>query len=111
MKMVIGLGLVIGSLLWVPSAEAARCKKGQVYRPSLGVCQSKQAAVRAGVYRRSSGAARRSKIRPPKPKPAPVIIQQPAQTQSNWIVDYYTHVNDWAVKNRNSIIRSLGDVK
>ena len=102
MKLVIGLGIVIGSLVWVPSAEAARCKKGQVYRPSMGICQSKQAAIREGVYRRSSGAGRRSKVRAPKPKPPLVKTIAP---QTDWIVDYHYHVNDWAIRNRLQIIK------
>jgi hypothetical protein len=31
------------------AADAARCKQGQVYRPSIGVCQSKATAARQGV--------------------------------------------------------------
>lgn len=102
MRMVIGLGLVIGSLAWVPSAEAARCKKGQVYRPSMGICQSKQAAIREGVYRRSSGAGRRSKVRAPKAKPP---VARTTAPQTDWIVDYHYHVNDWAIRNRQQIIK------
>jgi hypothetical protein len=33
------------------AAEAARCAKGSIWRPSLGVCQSKARAAQAGVYR------------------------------------------------------------
>lgn len=32
-------------------ADAARCKSGQVFRPSAGACVSKASAIRAGVYR------------------------------------------------------------
>lgn len=32
-------------------AEAARCAKGLVYRPSINVCVSKASAIRAGIYR------------------------------------------------------------
>jgi hypothetical protein len=33
------------------AAEAARCPKGQIYRVSHGICQSKATAIRQGVYR------------------------------------------------------------
>ena len=102
MKLVIGLGLVIGALAWVPSAEAARCKAGQVYRISTGVCQPKREAIREGVYRRHSGAGRRAKVKKPKAKRAPVAVVAP---QTNWIVDYHHHVNDWALRNRAAIIK------
>lgn len=36
----------------VTEAEArSRCPLGKIYRPSQGVCQSKAAAIRQGVYR------------------------------------------------------------
>jgi len=102
MKLVISLGIIVGVLAWAPAAEAARCKKGQVYRPSIGICQPKREAIREGVYRRSSGAGRRAKVKKPKVKRAPVVVTAP---QTNWIIDYYQHVNDWAVKNRAAIIK------
>jgi hypothetical protein len=44
-------GVFYGVISASSPAEAARCKQGQIYRPSLGVCQSKAAAIRQGVYR------------------------------------------------------------
>jgi hypothetical protein len=36
------------------AAQAARCPLGEIYRPSRGVCVSKQQAIQAGVYRESA---------------------------------------------------------
>lgn len=73
-------------------AEAARCAKGSIYRPSLGVCQAKAKAP-AGVYRtRYARASIRHRTKRAKPvkavrvmhaaAPAPVVTASPAPVAS-----------------------------
>ncbi|MDP2358698.1 MAG: hypothetical protein Q8M31_21945 [Beijerinckiaceae bacterium] len=47
----IAAALASFAILAPTAAEAARCKQGQIYRVSQGVCVSKASAIRAGVYR------------------------------------------------------------
>ena len=97
----IGLG---AALMFGPgAAEAARCPQGKIYRPSLGVCQTKQAAIRQGVYRPRPKAV---KVRYAKPPRARTVRPGP-----NWIIDYHNHVQGWADRNRASIIRSLEHIQ
>ncbi|MBX9760675.1 MAG: hypothetical protein K2Y29_17985 [Beijerinckiaceae bacterium] len=45
-------GAVASFAFFAPlQADAARCKQGSIYRPSIGVCVSKASAQRAGIYR------------------------------------------------------------
>jgi hypothetical protein len=85
--------LVFGS----GAAEAARCSKGKIYRPSLGVCQSKQTAIRQGVYRPRPKAVRVRQVQPPRAR-----TTEPAP---GWVAEYHQHVQDWVEKNRASLIR------
>lgn len=45
------------------AAQAARCPLGEIYRPSRGVCVSKEKAIEAGIYK-GSGLSRDSTMRP-----------------------------------------------
>jgi hypothetical protein len=65
------LVLALAAGLYALPAEAARCPSGQVYRPSVGVCQSKAAAARQGVYKpRVARASIRHRLkRAPAPRP------------------------------------------
>lgn len=65
------------------AAEAARCPLGEIYRPSRGVCVSKQQAIQAGVYRGASqprielASASAPKIdETPTPKPRPQALME-----------------------------------
>lgn len=79
--MKIRLAILAGAaFLALPTAaEAARCAKGSIYRPSVGVCVSKASAIRAGIYRPRHAKAsikHRAKKRPPverasAPPPSP----------------------------------------
>jgi hypothetical protein len=47
----------LATLLFVAGsdvAQAARCPLGEIYRPSRGVCVTKEKAIQAGIYRGSS---------------------------------------------------------
>ena len=80
--------LVIGS----SAAEAARCPLGKVYRPTQGVCQSKQAAIRQGVYR-------------PKTNRVPRATTRPSSGAAHPDVVFHNHLHDWVVRNRQRLIR------
>ena len=77
------------------AADAARCKQGQIYRPSQGVCVSKVSAMRAGIYRpRVAKASIRHRVKKPPAKHAqglPVLA-----------CDYRCEVVLWAAKNRGT---------
>ena len=91
----IGVGAIL--MFGAGAAEAARCSKGKVYRPSLGVCQNKQVAIRQGVYRPRPKAAKVRHVQPPRAnttEPAP-----------DWVADYHQHVQDWVERNRASLIK------
>lgn len=75
-------GLAVGTMagLLAPSepAAAARCPLGQIYRPSLSICVSKDKAIAAGVYRAQAIASREAKAELTlRPKPRPQIDQAP----------------------------------
>lgn len=75
-------------------AEAARCAYGKVYRPSIGVCQHKAAAVRAGVYRpRYAKASVRHRYKRPPVRRAALPV----------VVTFEHHVYNWAYDNRRLI--------
>lgn len=99
------LAIGVGAFLLIGSnaAEAARCPQGKIYRPSMGVCQSKQAAIRDGAYRSRPKKVRVKYVRPPKAKTV--------KPSPNPIVDYHRHVQSWADRNRASIIRSLEHIQ
>jgi hypothetical protein len=45
---------VLATLLFVAGsdvAQAARCPLGEIYRPSRGICVTKERAIQAGIYR------------------------------------------------------------
>lgn len=75
---VVSLGLspiAVAALLvlsFTEIAAAARCPLGEIYRPSRGICVSKEKAIAAGVYR---GAPARETIaaRAVAPAPEPAI--------------------------------------
>lgn len=74
--------LIAGTLLLAlaPAAEAAaRCKPGQIYRTTQGVCISKATAIRQGVYK-PRRKARRTKA------------------------SFASHVKRWAERNRAIIV-------
>jgi hypothetical protein len=53
----IGTPAALAALLFVAGsgvAQAARCPLGEIYRPSRGVCVTKEKAIQAGIYRGSS---------------------------------------------------------
>jgi len=80
-------------------ADAARCAYGKVYRPSLGVCQSKAAAQRAGVYRPRYAAVRlkhRVKHRVKKLRRPRIVV----------VETYADHVWNWAYTNRQMLIET-----
>ena len=85
--------LLVLALLLAPSpADAARCAYGKVYRPSLGVCQSKAVAQRAGVYRQryAKASIRHRHKRPAMTRKASLPV----------VVTYAHHVYNWAYDNR-----------
>lgn len=98
MKRLLAIGVTGFIVFGSGAAEAARCPLGQIYRSSAGVCQSKQAAIRQGVYRPRPKAAS-AYGRPPRARTVP--------PGPNWIIEYDRHVQAWAAKNRNSIIKSM----
>src|SRR6476661_348746 len=71
-----GSAAAIATLLFFAgqdAAQAARCPLGEIYRPSRGVCVSKQRAIQAGVYRGSAGhVASRMRVAALVDEPAPV---------------------------------------
>lgn len=55
----------LAALLFVAGsdvAQAARCPLGEIYRPSRGICVSKEKAIQAGIYR-GAGQAQASRSR------------------------------------------------
>jgi hypothetical protein len=82
----------IGALLLVSAspAEAARCAKGKIYRPSIGACQSKATAARQGVRVRYAKASIRHRYkRPPVRRAAVERIKRAAQaTPENKVSAY-----------------------
>jgi hypothetical protein len=49
----------LAALLFVAGsgvAQAARCPLGEIYRPSRGICVTKEKAIQAGIYRGASQA-------------------------------------------------------
>ena len=82
--------LALALLLTPAPADAARCASGQIWRPSLGVCQSKAAAYRAGLRPVK-------RIKAVKHKPRPVVR-----------VTYENHVWNWVEANRAELIREYG---
>lgn len=81
-----------GALLLAPSAaDAARCPKGLIYRPSLGVCQTIAAAQRAGL--------RVSYVRVKKVKRA-----RPAPRQPVYRVTFENMVWNYVEANRQMLI-------
>jgi hypothetical protein len=83
-RLVYACCIAVGAALPTGGAEAARCKQGYIYRPSVGVCQTKAAAVRQGVYRKR---VVKRKARPA----APVML--PVET---WAVRYKTRITRYA---------------
>jgi hypothetical protein len=82
-------------------AEAARCKQGQVLRASLGVCVSKAAAIRAGVYKprvkKRPPAIRKSRI---ARSVAPAIPSLRVTPQ----IQHEIHVRTWLTAERRRMI-------
>ena len=90
------LAAALAAWLAPSAAEAARCKQGQIYRPSQGVCVSKAAAQRAGIYRpRVAKASIRHRVK----KPA---IRRAASGVPVLACDYRCEVALWAAKNRGT---------
>ncbi|MDB5643649.1 MAG: hypothetical protein JWN07_2966 [Hyphomicrobiales bacterium] len=65
------------------AAQAARCPLGEIYRPSRGICVSKERAVQAGIYRSAPRPLAVSLVtlnddpsvaEPPVPKPRPQAL-------------------------------------
>lgn len=86
-KLVYACCIVVGAALPTGSAEAARCKQGYIYRPSVGVCQTKAAAARQGI--RTKRYVKR-------------VIKRPVPR-----LTYQQHVEQWAKRNRTAIIKKL----
>lgn len=115
-RILLGVGAaILGLVVWVPSADAARCRLGQVYRPSIGVCQSKQVAARQGVYwprakKRVKKVHRRSVrhvVRVPRKvggslAPLPDRIPSGSANPAVW---FHYHLQDWVDRNRQMLIR------
>lgn len=80
--------LALALLLTPAPADAARCASGQIWRPSLGVCQTKAAAYRAGLR-----PVKRIKAIKHKPRPRPVVR-----------VTYRDHVFNYVWDNRQMLI-------
>jgi hypothetical protein len=81
----------------VEAAPGARCAKGKIYRPSLGVCQNASVAARQGVRIK-----RKPSIRYNRPR---AIAHKP---QSTARVTYRDHVWNWVEINRSELIRTYG---
>lgn len=54
----------------VPAGARSRCVLGQIWRPSIGTCQSRAVAARAGVYKRQRQA------RHARPRTRVVVIRK-----------------------------------
>ena len=68
---IIASALAGAAFLALPmEAEAARCKQGKIYRPSLGICMGKQTAARQGVRVRHAKASIRHRYKRPPVKRA-----------------------------------------
>jgi hypothetical protein len=71
---------VLAALLFVAGsdvAQAARCPLGEIYRPSRGICVTKEKAIQAGIYR-GAGQAQASRSR----EAAPVVEAADAEEVS-----------------------------
>lgn len=89
--------ILIPFLLLPLSAEAARCKQGAIYRPSVGACVSKQSAMHAGIYRpRVAKASIRHRAKKPP------VIKRAARKLPVLACDYRCEVSLWAAKNRGT---------
>lgn len=93
--------LLIVPLLLAPApADAARCAYGKVYRPSMGVCQAKASAIRAGVYKPRYAKAR-LKHRVKKTRAPKLVV----------VETYADHVWNWAYYNRAMLIETAPEMK
>jgi hypothetical protein len=95
------------------TAEAAKCRYGQIYRPSLGICQAKGTKAAKAVYRpRAAYRAPKYRVRLPArqraivarteaiQKPAPVAREDAVKAQAKlqqelWI--YAQQNREWIV--------------
>jgi hypothetical protein len=75
-------------LVFAAPAEAAPCKPGMIYRPSLGICQKKLKAPR--IYRAKASIKHRYR-RPPVKKAIPSLK-----------CDFACEVRLWAAKNKET---------
>lgn len=101
-------GLVLAAatvLVWVPSAEAARCRYGQIYRPSLGICQSKQTAARQGMYRSKANRVPIARKKTAYPRRVPSAHTRSSSGAADSGVQYHDHVQGWVKRNREFLIR------
>lgn len=100
-------GLFYGAIAGgATSAEAARCKQGMIYRPSVGVCVSKASAMRAGVYRaRYAKASLKHRYKRParsnvqKAQIAPAAIPS---LRCDEICQLHINLASWVQRNRGS---------
>lgn len=80
-------------------AEAARCPQGQIYRVTQGVCVSKAAAIRQGIYKprrvNRVRSVRRAAPRPPRAVRS-IAISQSRQLKIELLA--------WAQRNRAWIV-------
>ena len=79
--------LLLALLLTPAPADAARCASGQIWRTSLGVCQSKAAAYRDGLRPVA-------KLKRPKARKARPVVR----------VTYENHVWNYVYDNRQMLI-------
>lgn len=86
--LILAPAIIAAAILAPVEAEAARCAKGKIYRPTQGMCQSKQAAIRQGVRVYSRASIRQKRVRRAA---LPVVIT------------YENHVYNWAYDNRDVI--------
>jgi len=80
MRSILSLTIILAAF----PAEAARCPSGLIYRPSLGVCQTKAQVYRAGLR----------PVARLKARPKPVKIT------------YENHLWNWVEANRAELIGS-----
>lgn len=80
------------------TAEAARCAKGKIYRPSIGVCQDGAIADRQGVRVKSRFYRPRVYRKALRPTPRPAIVRPR--------ITYRDHVWKWVEANRSELIRT-----
>lgn len=123
------LAIVLGSIILAGAssspADAARCKYGQIYRPSLETCMSKASAMRAGIFRARPSKARKARVAPRQvarpvvallPKPAPVKASEPvvgidpcSMQEQLMRGDPQMNLCRWVRDNRAALIQSLTD--